>query len=45
VDSDSDSLDDDDDEAEDMKPIVRQQDTSQAIEGPEVAAAHLILIE
>jgi hypothetical protein len=45
VDSDSDSLDNDDDEAEDVKPVIRQQDTSQAIKGPGVAAAHPILIE
>jgi hypothetical protein len=45
VDSNSDSPDDDNDEAEDVKPVIRQQDTSRAIKGPRVAAAHPILIE
>jgi hypothetical protein len=45
VDSDSNSLDDNDNKAEDVKPVIQQQDTLQAIKGPRVAAAHPILIE
>ena len=43
--SDSSSSDDDDDENEDVKSIVRQQDTSRTIEDPGVTTDYPIVIE
>ena len=45
LDSSSSSSDDDGDDNEDVKPVVRQQDTSRAIEGPGVAADYPIVLD